>query len=34
VFVGCILSYTPPEAHNKENIQNSKSEDFDLKNKI
>jgi hypothetical protein len=33
VFVGCILSYKPPEAHDKEIIKKSKSEDFELKNK-
>jgi hypothetical protein len=29
VFVGCILIYKPPEAHNKDIIEKSKSEDFD-----
>jgi hypothetical protein len=29
--VGCILSYKPPKAHNKETIKKSKSEDFELK---
>jgi Zinc knuckle len=33
-FVECILSYKPPDAHDKEIIEKSKSEDFELKNII
>jgi Zinc knuckle len=33
-FVGCILSYKAPDAHDKEIIEKSKSEDFELENKI
>jgi Zinc knuckle len=32
-FVGCILSYKPPDAHDKEIIEKLKSEDFELKKK-
>jgi Zinc knuckle len=33
-FVGCILSDKPPDAHDKEIIEKSKSEDFELEDKI
>jgi Zinc knuckle len=33
-FVGFILSYKPPEAHDKEISKKPKNEDFELKNKI
>jgi hypothetical protein len=33
-FLGCILSYKPPDAHDKEIIEKSKSEDFELEIKI